>query len=317
MRFYALFFVLSLYSFTTLANTSYPPVDVEMRLEKLSEHCYYVPGSPGSATENAGFISNAGVIIHDHGIVLIDALGSPSLAYKMLGLIREISDKPITHVFVTHYHADHIYGLQVFKDLGAEVIAPKGVLDYLNAPSAENLLKDRRVSLGPWVNQKTRLIAPDKILKKSQAFNFGAVDIHVDYLGAAHSHGDFTVLIKPDRVLYSGDIIFEQRIPFVGDANTELWLNTLKQLETEGLYALVPGHGTANLNAAKSIVLTHDYLAFIRKNMQHAVEEMQPFAETYQQIDWSAYADMPAFDATNRRNAYQVYLSLEQEMIGE
>ena len=93
-------------STTTPEKSKYADVDVEMKLVKVGEHSWYVQGQAGIATDNAGFISNAGVIITDAGVVLFDALGTPSLANKLLQKIRELTDKPVVKVIVSHYHAD-------------------------------------------------------------------------------------------------------------------------------------------------------------------------------------------------------------------
>ena len=93
---------------TPNGESVYAPVDVNMELVKVGDHSWYVQGKAGIATDNAGFISNAGVIVTDEGVVIFDALGSPSLANKLVGKIKEITDKPIVKVVVSHYHADHI-----------------------------------------------------------------------------------------------------------------------------------------------------------------------------------------------------------------
>ncbi|MCG6872210.1 MAG: MBL fold metallo-hydrolase, partial [Gammaproteobacteria bacterium] len=90
-------------------------VPVEMKPVQVSEHVWFVQGVAGIATENAGFVSNAGFVITADGIVVFDALGTPALARKLLGLIRQHSDAPIRKVVMSHYHADHMLGLQVFK----------------------------------------------------------------------------------------------------------------------------------------------------------------------------------------------------------
>lgn len=288
---------------------------VDMSLKQVSPHVWYVQGVAGTATENEGFISNAGVVITPEGVVVIDALGTPALARKLLGLIREKTDKPIKHVLVTHYHADHIYGLQVFKAQGAVITAPKGAGEYLGQDSAEERLNERRVSLFPWVDDDTRLVVPDEIVDTTQSIQLGGIDFLINYQGAAHSHGDLTVLVKQDKVLFSGDLIFEGRTPFVGDADTKQWLETLGSLVKSEPEALVPGHGPAASDPASSLKITHDYIAFLRAELGQAVEEFTPFAEAYDSIDWSEWEQQPAFQEANRRNAYQVYLSLEQESL--
>lgn len=296
------------------AETVYPATDVKMELKQVSEHVYYVQGQAGIATDNEGFISNAGFIVTDEGVVVFDALGTPSLADLLLTKIRSVTDKPILKVIVSHYHADHIYGLQVFKELGAKIIAPKGVMDYLSSSAAEERIEERRFSLEPWVNETTYLVSPDIIIDKSMIFEHGGMKFTLDILGAAHSDGDLTLYVEPERVLFSGDIIFEGRVPYLGDANTKKWLNTLTQMETSKVTALIPGHGPAAKNPNKAISATRNYLAKIRTVMSKAVVNMDDFAETYDKTDWSEFEKLPAFSEANRRNAYQVFLSMEEEL---
>ncbi len=311
-------FVFIIFSFLLGCNPSnkntYPVVDVEMELKQVSEHVYYVQGQAGVATANKGFISNAGFIVTDDGVVVFDTLGTPSLANLFLTKIRSVTDKPIVKVIVSHYHADHIYGLQVFKEQGAQIIAPKGAMVYLGSDKAEGLLEDRRFSLEPWVNESTHLIIPDIVIDKPTSFKLGNIIFTLDVLGTAHSDGDLTLLVEPEQVFFSGDIIFEGRVPYLGDSNTKKWLATLVSMETGKINALIPGHGPAAKNPNKAISATRRYLAKIRKVMFDAVKNLDDFAETYDKTDWSEFKDLPAFKEANRRNAYQVYLSMEEEL---
>jgi len=301
-------------STTATEKSQYADIDVEMKLVKVGEHSWYVQGQAGIATDNAGFISNAGVIITDAGVVLFDALGTPSLANKLLKKIREITDKPIVKVIVSHYHADHIYGLQVFKEQGAEIIAPDGVYEYIDSEVASSRLEERQFSLEPWVNENTFIVKPDTILDTTEKFKVGNVSFTIDVIGKAHSDADLTLFVENDRVLYTGDILFEGRAPFIGN-NTKHWLETLQNMETQQVKAVVPGHGPAAENPQQAITLTREYLAFMRKKMGEALEEMLDFDEAYGNVDWSKYEKLPAFEAANRRNAFQVYLSLEEESL--
>ncbi|MCK4709301.1 MAG: MBL fold metallo-hydrolase, partial [Gammaproteobacteria bacterium] len=154
-------------------NFKYPRSTVEMVLQKVSEHVYFVQGATGIATDNQGFISNATVVISDKGITIIDGLGSPSLAEQLLSEVRKISELPVIRVIATHYHADHIYGLQVFEEMGAKIYAPFGVDEYLNSPGAAERIEERRFSLDPWVNENTRLVPPDVLIEESFVINDG------------------------------------------------------------------------------------------------------------------------------------------------
>jgi glyoxylase-like metal-dependent hydrolase (beta-lactamase superfamily II) len=297
----------------TIKN-KYPATGVAMELKQVSQHVYYVQGIAGLPAENEGFISNAGFIVTDDGVIVFDTLGTPSLAKLLLTKIRTITDKPILKVIVSHYHADHIYGLQVFKEQGAQIIAPKGAMTYLASATAEELIEERRFSLEPWVNETTYLVTPDVLLDKPMTFKQGGITFILDLLGAAHSDGDLTLYVEEEGVLFSGDIIFEGRVPFLGDSNTKNWLNTLINMETGKIAALIPGHGPAAKDPNKAISATRHYLAKTRNVMKAAVKNLDDFAGTYDKTDWSEFENLPAFAEANRRNAYQVYLSMEEEL---
>jgi glyoxylase-like metal-dependent hydrolase (beta-lactamase superfamily II) len=92
----------------------------EMVAQRVSASAWYVEGvgALGSAA-NQNFISNAAFVVTPAGVVVIDALGSPALSMRLLEEVKKVTPQPVTHVLVTHYHADHIYGLQTFQAMGA------------------------------------------------------------------------------------------------------------------------------------------------------------------------------------------------------
>ena len=295
----------------------YADTSVTMELKKVSDHVWFVQGEAGIATDNEGFISNAAVIIGDQGIVVVDALGTPSLGQWRVSKIREISDTPFLKIIATHYHADHIYGLQVFQEQGAEVLAPLGADIYLDSPNAKERLEERQFSLDPWVNENTRLVVPDRMLDATETLDIGGITLTLSYLGAAHSNGDLSVYVEPDGVLISGDIIFEGRVPFVGDANTREWLDILTKMQEQKMTALIPGHGALASNPNEVVALMRRYLLALRTQMGVAVEEMNSFEEAYAEAKWTEFEKLPAFQAANRINAYQVFLSLEAELLDQ
>jgi len=295
----------------------YAESSVDMQFQQVSEHVYYVQGEAGVATDNEGFISNATAIITEKGIVVVDALGTPSLAALFLEKIKEISDLPVFIVIATHYHADHIYGLQVFKEQGAKIIAPAGFREYLDAPIAAERLEERQFTLDPWVNEDTYLVEPDEIIDSNTRITLGNINLELNYLGQAHSDGDLSVLVKPDRVLISGDLIFEGRVPFTGSADTAHWLALLQSLDNTELLALVPGHGPVGDDPNAAIALTSRYLQVVRAVMKEAVDDFVDFDTAFSGADWSEFESLPAFDAAHRGNAYGIYLSIEKESLAE
>ena len=150
--------------------------EIEGRSDLAS--CLFFQGEAGVASAaNKGFMSNAGFVVTGSGVVVYDALATPVLGEAMIEEIRRITPEPIKKVIVGHYHADHIYGLQAFKRVGAEIIAHEAGRAYLNSDLAEQRLAQRRADLFPWVDENTRLIAADTWLSfdqtKTQQFTLG------------------------------------------------------------------------------------------------------------------------------------------------
>jgi hypothetical protein len=80
---------------------------------------------------------------------------------------------------------------------------------------------------------------------------------------------------------------------------------------------MVTGHGEGSRNPSKDLVLTRDYLTYLRQVMGKAVEDFVPFEEAYRRTDWSRFSSLPAFEAANRVNAYGTYLLMERESLGK
>lgn len=282
---------------------------------KVSARTYYVQGHPGAASvANEGYNANAGFVVTSDGVVVIDALGTPAHGYELIRAIRQLTSQRIRRVIVTHYHADHVYGLQAFKEEGAEIWAHRHALDYLEREGPQRLTQRRR-DLSPWVDENTRLVPPDRLLEGNASFTLGGVTFDVVHMGPAHAPDDLVVVVREDGVLFSGDIMFTGRIPFVGPADSRRWLETMSKLLALKPRVMVPGHGRVSTNPAADLALTRDYLAHLRAVMGKAVEDFIPFEEAYQKADWSRYANLPAFESANRINAYGTYLLMERESL--
>lgn len=288
---------------------------------RVGEHSWYFHGDAGVASQaNRGYTSNAGFVVTDEGVVVVDALGTPALAREMLAAIRGVTDQPVRRVIVTHYHADHVYGLQVFQAEGAEIWARSEGQRYLVSDLADERLAQRRVELAPWVDDDTRVLPADHWIEfkgtDGEGFSLGGVDFRLVTGGHAHAPDDLMLLVENDDVLFAGDLYFSGRLPFVVDGNTRGWLAAIERMQAAGARVVVPGHGEASENVAADLALTGGYLRFLRSELGRAVEDMVPFDEAYEGIDWSGYANLPTFEAANRRNAYTVYLELEAEALG-
>lgn len=288
----------------------------ELKPLKVAAHSYYVQGQPGAASaENRGFMSNAGFVVTPEGVVVFDTLGSPVLARQLVAAIAKVTDQPVKRVVISHYHADHVYGIQVFKQLGADVWAHAAGKDYLGSDEAALRLQQRKELLQPDLDDLHDVLPADKWLSGDAGFEMGGMHFDLRHVGPAHSSEDVAIYVREDGVLYSGDLIFKGRVPFVGSADSRLWLEALDKLIAFKPRYLIPGHGSASDTPVADLKLTRDYLVYLRKVMGQAVREFIPFEEAYANTDWSQFAKLPAFLDANRANAYNTYLLMEADMV--
>jgi glyoxylase-like metal-dependent hydrolase (beta-lactamase superfamily II) len=298
------------------AQTSQPSEAAKpiMQAKQVVPNVYYVQGvSEIGSSANQNFISNAGFVVTPAGVVVIDALGSPELARRLLAEIAKVTKKPIHTVVLTHYHADHIYGLQVFKDLGARIVAHGAAREYLTSDTARLSLESSRQELWPWVDEKTRLVPADEWLHGPKALTVGGVRFDIQPVGPSHTAEDLVVYMPQQKVLFAGDLVFRNRIPFVGQADSRHWIEAMQSLLKFDTRWVVPGHGPISSDAKTDMTLTRDYLIYLRESMGRAAKDMEPFESAYASTDWSKFEKMPLFKSANRMNAYNTYLLMEQE----
>src|SRR5215471_9090832 len=147
------------------ASVSHAADDIVLTAQRVSEHVWFFQGTTGVASAaNRGFMSNAGFVVTNDGVIVFDALGTPALGRAMVAAIATVTRAPIRRVILSHYHADHIYGLQALKAAGAEIWAHRKAEIYLASDVAQSRLAQRRAELYPWVDETTRIVPPDVFL---------------------------------------------------------------------------------------------------------------------------------------------------------
>ena len=300
----------------------YPALTIPLKIDQVpGKPVWYSTGNPGiPGKDNEGNTSNAGFVVTSGGVVVFDALGTPSLGWALLQQIRKITDRKIRYVVLSHYHADHIYGLQAFRDhTDALIVAQERAGEYKDNEEtadekASQRLDQRRAALAPWVDANTRVVPPDITFNERMAIALGDRRLTLIYAGPAHSSSDIMMMVEPDGVLFAGDIVQNSRIPFMNsdDVSTVQWLHALDEVAKLDPKFIIPGHGRTSTEAKQAIAFTRDYIQYLRDKMSAAVQNWTDFDVAYDQTDWSKYRDIPAFASNNRGNAYRIYLELEQ-----
>ncbi|HSG21299.1 MAG TPA: MBL fold metallo-hydrolase, partial [Burkholderiaceae bacterium] len=301
---------------SAIASDGLPP----MVIEKVGQDVYVVRGQAGQASAaNAGFISNAGAVATGEGLVVFDTLGTPALGAKMRKLLEDASGEKVKLVVVSHYHADHFYGIQAFQGPGVEIIAHPKAEQVFKDANTQNRLAQRQQDLFPWVSEDTRLVLAARKAKvapgQNETFQLGRHRFTlIDGLGA-HAPDDLMMRVDNLGVVFAGDLFFTGRVPFVGSANPRVWLAALDRMAEQPPKVAIPGHGAISHQPQKDLDLTRRYLDFLSKQMAQAVANLQSFEEAYDSIDWSAFKELPAFSAANRLNAHGAYLHAEQDAL--
>ena len=304
---------LTIFCFAGMASAmaAAPPI----KAVRVANDVWFVQGEAalGSAA-NRNFISNAGFVVTDDGVVVVDALGSPTLADELIAEIRRVTAQPIRYVIVTHFHADHIYGLQAFKAVGATIIAHPTGREYLSSDTAQLRLEASRQEMFPWINDQTRLLGADRWLdQEDSTLRVGSHEFRIRHVGPAHTPEDLVVYVPKAGVLFAGDLVFRGRIPYVGQADSRQWIESLTTLIGFKPRLVIPGHGPVSNDPVADLELTRDYLMHLRRAMGEAARNLEPFEEAYAKADWSRFEQLPLFRAANRMNAYNTYLQMEQE----
>lgn len=277
---------------------------------QVSKSVYFVRGETAvPSAGNRGHTSNAAFVVTTGGVVVFDALGTPVLGAQFREAIRRVTPLPVRRVIVSHYHADHFYGLAAFKD--AEIWAQRAARAYLDSDAPKARLAERSRTLARWVPADMPFVRPTRYVDREESFRLGAHRFRVLPVGPAHTPEDLALLVEGEGILFVGDLMFNGRVPFVGEADSKSWIAATDRLVRLKPRVMIGGHGDVSRNAAADLRLTRDYLAYLRETMGRAADDWVDFDEAYAKTDWSRFSALPAFEAVNRRNAYNTYIRMQ------
>ena len=191
---------------------------------------------------------NSGVVVGDDSVLVVDAQATPAMAEDVKARIRAVTDKPVRHVVLTHYHAVRVLGASAYQ--GAEIIAS----DVTRAMIAERGQQDMDSEIGrfPRLFRGKEgipgLTWPDLTFHRRMTLYLGKREVQIIHIGRSHSAGDTVVWLPKEKVLFSGDVVEFGATPYCGDAHFTDWPATLEATRALGAEALVPGRGQALKN---------------------------------------------------------------------
>ena len=211
---------------------------------KLSEnaYAYTAEGDP-----------NSGVIIGDDSCMVIDTTATPVMAQDLISRIREITDKPIKYVMLTHYHAVRVLGASAYFKEGAQaVVASTGTYDLIRERGAADMKSEieRFPRLFQAVESIPGLTWPEITFDTGMTLFLGKLEVQLKHIGPGHTRGDAIAWIPSQKICFSGDLVEYNAGVYTGDAQLEEWPATLEALRALGAQKLVPGRGPALENAA-------------------------------------------------------------------
>ncbi len=202
---------------------------------------------------------NAGFVVGDDGVVVIDTFQDPEPAADLLAEIRKITKLPIRFVVNTHYHLDHVNGNDVFAAAGAVIIAHKNVRAWIRTENIKMI--DPPVT--PEKKARVQSITlPNVGYDSSVDLYLGSRRVNVRYY-PGHTGGDSVVWVPDVHVVFCGDLLWKDHIPNLIDASTPAWIKTLDAMPADyGTSIWVPGHG--DIANADDILTLRKYMSDLR-----------------------------------------------------
>lgn len=239
-------------------------------LTKIAENIYaYVDVKNGGPANS--FAANAGIIVGEEGIVVVDTLISAKEARRFLKDIRKISGKPIRYVIDTHSHLDHTFGNSEFAKLGAVIVAQTNCRENMLKNSEETLKNSREYGLSPEQIAGTKISVPSLTFSDRMSIDLGDVTVELIHIAPSHTTGSIMVSIPQRKVLFAGDILFTDFHPYVAEGDISGWARNLDYIAELDVEQIIPGHGP--ISGKKDIVEMKGYLLTFDKKAQELVKK--------------------------------------------
>ena len=206
---------------------------------------------------------NTGVIVGDESVMIVEAQATPRLARQVIEKVRSVTDKPITHLVLTHYHAVRVLGASAYG--AREVVMSAGA----RAMVAERGREDWESEFGRFPRlfqgheEIPGLTWPTTTFTDAMTVYLGRRRVDVMHLGRAHTAGDAVVWVPDQEVMFTGDIVEHRSACYCGDGHFGDWPGTLAAIAARAPRAIAPGRGDALAGAdmvARALASTEDFV---------------------------------------------------------
>lgn len=283
-----------------------PKAEDNFTLVKVNDGVYAaIAKTGGLASGNAGFV------VGDEGVLLVDTFFTPEAVEDLIGVIAAETKQPIKYAMNTHYHLDHTGGNQVLVARGVPIIAHEKLMEWQTTknrrflPVAEELQKRRDTAAkqlselpadqadkrAPLERQIRRLDAMLKIKLTNPTVTFASGTVHL-HLGKrevvlftlpGHTGGDVLAYVPDANVVFMGDMGWRKTLPNLVDATVSDWITSLDKLLAQYPNAkFVPGHG--EVATAAEIREFRDYLDDLRTRVKQAISDGLTIEQAKQQL---------------------------------
>jgi glyoxylase-like metal-dependent hydrolase (beta-lactamase superfamily II)/dienelactone hydrolase len=259
---------------------------------------------------NSGHNNNLSFVITDGGVLVVNAGDNYLLAKSLHDEIRKITDQPVKYVVLENGQGHAMLGASYWQEQGVPVIAHVDAAHEIEEQAfalLEVMQKGAKEKA-----QGTKVVMPDETFTDKRVIKLGGERIELLYLGPAHSPGDIVVWLPDRKLVISGDMAFHQRmLPLFEDTDSKAWIETWDAFEALGAEVVIPGHGGPT-DMATVRKYTRDYLVYLRDRVGAVIENGGTLQEAYE-IDQSPYMHLPTAEFLAKRNAGQVFQSMEFE----
>ena len=188
---------------------------------------------------------NTGIIVGDDAVMVVDAQATPALARQVIAHVRQVTDKPIRHVVLTHYHAVRVLGASAYA--AQQVLASRATYELIAERGQQDFESEvnRFPRLFRGVDEVPGLTWPTLAFEQALTVWLGKREVRLMHMGRGHTKGDIVAWLPQERVLFGGDLVECGATPYCGDAYLRAWPRTLDALSALRPRALVPGRGDA------------------------------------------------------------------------